>query len=185
MIAPGRWEGVFVLVSVFAHILVPLIALVAVAVIQFDKRIPMPEQIAEDGPLHPGDWGHRKHVHQSQAAGEVWAGVDGAAQHRNCAGHGDSRGAVHSCEALRDGAAQAGKGQLLFGGGCDSVGLLDRDLGSYVVMEALKMLAIAVGFALAFASGITVLVSLAMDPLERMRQRWVERGRDAVKAVRV
>jgi hypothetical protein len=38
-----------VLVSVFAHILVPLIALVAVAVIQFDKGIPMPAQIAEGG----------------------------------------------------------------------------------------------------------------------------------------
>jgi hypothetical protein len=37
------------LVSVFAHILVPLIALVAVAVIQFDKSIPMPAQIAEGG----------------------------------------------------------------------------------------------------------------------------------------
>lgn len=38
-----------VLISVFAHILVPLIALVAVAVIQFDKSIPMPAQIAEGG----------------------------------------------------------------------------------------------------------------------------------------
>jgi len=38
-----------VLVSVFAHIFVPLIALVAVAVIQFDKSIPMPTQIAEGG----------------------------------------------------------------------------------------------------------------------------------------
>ena len=37
------------LVSVFAHILVPLIALVAVALIQLDKRIPMQEQIAEGG----------------------------------------------------------------------------------------------------------------------------------------
>ena len=37
------------LVSVFAHILVPLIALVAVAVIQFDRSIPMPAQIAEGG----------------------------------------------------------------------------------------------------------------------------------------
>ena len=50
-------------------------------------------------------------------------------------------------------------------------------------MEAIKMLAIAVAFAVAFASAITVLVSWAMDPLERMRQRWVER--EAVKAVRV
>jgi hypothetical protein len=38
-----------VLLSVFAHIFVPLIALVAVSVIQFDKSIPMPAQIAEGG----------------------------------------------------------------------------------------------------------------------------------------
>ena len=37
------------LVSVFAHIFVPLIALIAVAVIQFDKSIPMPAQMAEGG----------------------------------------------------------------------------------------------------------------------------------------
>jgi len=74
---------------------------------------------------------------------------------------------------------------LLFGGGCDSVGLLDRDLGSNIVMEALKMLAFALGFAVAFASVITLLVSLAMDPLERMRLRWVEREREAVKVARV
>ena len=37
------------LLSVFAHIFVPLIALVAVSVIQFDKSIPMPAQIAEGG----------------------------------------------------------------------------------------------------------------------------------------
>jgi hypothetical protein len=44
-----RLRGVAMLVSVFAHIFVPLIALVAVAVIQFDKSIPMPVQIAEGG----------------------------------------------------------------------------------------------------------------------------------------
>jgi hypothetical protein len=38
-----------VLLSVFAHIFVPLIALVAVSVIQFDKSIPMQAQIAEGG----------------------------------------------------------------------------------------------------------------------------------------
>ena len=37
------------LVSLFAHILVPLIALVAVAVIQFDKSVPIPTQMAEGG----------------------------------------------------------------------------------------------------------------------------------------
>lgn len=37
------------LVSLFAHIFVPLIALVAVAVIQFDKNTPIPAQVAEGG----------------------------------------------------------------------------------------------------------------------------------------
>ena len=37
------------LVSMFAHILVPLIALVTVAVIQFDKASPVPVQVAEGG----------------------------------------------------------------------------------------------------------------------------------------
>ena len=175
------------LVSVFAHILVPLIALVAVALIQLDKRIPMQEQIAEGGAdlciLAIGATGSMFISPKLQEKfGPEWMMLLSIVI---VLGTVTLAGAVHSCEALRDGAAQAGKGQLLFGGGCDSVGLLDRDLGSYVVMEALKMLAIAVGFALAFASGITVLVSLAMDPLERMRQRWVERERDAVKAVRV
>jgi hypothetical protein len=36
-------------VSFFAHIFVPLIALVAVAVIQFDKNIPISVQAAESG----------------------------------------------------------------------------------------------------------------------------------------
>jgi len=49
MIAPVVEGGESLLVSVFAHIFVPLIALVAVAVIQFDKGIPMPAQIAEGG----------------------------------------------------------------------------------------------------------------------------------------
>jgi hypothetical protein len=38
-----------VLVPLFAHILVPLIALLAVAVIQFDKSVVIPEQMAEGG----------------------------------------------------------------------------------------------------------------------------------------
>jgi hypothetical protein len=49
MIISIAGRDVSVLVSVFAHIFVPLIALVAVAVIQFDKSIPMPVQIAEGG----------------------------------------------------------------------------------------------------------------------------------------
>jgi len=37
-----------------------------------------------------------------------------------------------------------------------------------------------------FSAGIiTFLVSLAMDPLERLRLRWVEREREAGKAARV
>lgn len=52
-------------------------------------------------------------------------------------------------------------------------------------MEALKMLAFALGFAVVFASVITLLVSIAIGPLERMRQRWVEREREAVKVARV
>jgi hypothetical protein len=38
-----------VLVSFFAHILVPLIALVTVAVIQFDWNTSIPVQVAEGG----------------------------------------------------------------------------------------------------------------------------------------
>jgi hypothetical protein len=38
-----------VLVPLFAHILVPLIALLAVAVIQFDRNIAIPAQMAEGG----------------------------------------------------------------------------------------------------------------------------------------
>jgi hypothetical protein len=52
-------------------------------------------------------------------------------------------------------------------------------------MEALKFLAGAFGFAVAFAGVVTFLVSLAIDPLERMRLRWVEREREAGKAARV
>lgn len=54
-------------------------------------------------------------------------------------------------------------------------------------MEALKVLAAAVIFAVIFASVITFLVGLAIDPLERMRLRWLEREREAeaAKAVRV
>jgi hypothetical protein len=51
-------------------------------------------------------------------------------------------------------------------------------------MEALKFLALEVGISVAVAGAFTFLVSLAMDPLERMRLRWVEREREAVKAAR-
>jgi len=52
-------------------------------------------------------------------------------------------------------------------------------------MEALKMLATAIGFAVAFGAAVTFLVSLAIAPLERMRRRCVEREREAVKVARV
>jgi hypothetical protein len=51
-------------------------------------------------------------------------------------------------------------------------------------MEALKFLGKAVGFALVFSAAITFLLNLAMDPLEQMRQRYIEREREAAKGVR-
>ena len=50
-------------------------------------------------------------------------------------------------------------------------------------MEALKLLAVAVGFAVAFAAAVTLLVGLAIGPLERLRQRWAAREREAAKIV--
>jgi hypothetical protein len=38
-----------VLVPLFVHILVPLIALLAVAIIQFDRKVSVPAQMAEGG----------------------------------------------------------------------------------------------------------------------------------------
>jgi hypothetical protein len=52
-------------------------------------------------------------------------------------------------------------------------------------MEALRFMALVVGMSVVVAGAITFLVSLAIDPLERMRLRWVEREREAVKAARV
>jgi len=52
-------------------------------------------------------------------------------------------------------------------------------------MQALKVLAITVGVSVAVAGALTFLVSLAMNPLERMRQRWVEREREAVKVAHI
>jgi hypothetical protein len=52
-------------------------------------------------------------------------------------------------------------------------------------MEALKFLALDVGISVAVAGAFTFLVSLAMDPLERMRLRWLERESEAGKAARV
>lgn len=51
-------------------------------------------------------------------------------------------------------------------------------------MEPLKTLAMAVAFSLVFAAGVTLLMSWLMEPLERMRQQWLERERQAVKEAR-
>ena len=52
-------------------------------------------------------------------------------------------------------------------------------------MAALKFLAFVVGMSVVTAGVITFLVGLAMDPLERMRLRWLEREREAGQAARV
>jgi hypothetical protein len=52
-------------------------------------------------------------------------------------------------------------------------------------MEALKFLAFIVVMSVLTAGVITFLVSLAINPLERMRLRWLEREREAGKAARV
>ncbi|MGO9646840.1 MAG: hypothetical protein ACLPOO_02180 [Terriglobales bacterium] len=50
-------------------------------------------------------------------------------------------------------------------------------------MEVLKVMSLTVAVSLAFATVITLAVSLALDPLERARQRWVAREREAGKIV--
>jgi hypothetical protein len=50
-------------------------------------------------------------------------------------------------------------------------------------METLKVLSLAVSVSLAVALVGTVIVSLGMDSLERLRQRWVAREREEVKIV--
>jgi hypothetical protein len=52
-------------------------------------------------------------------------------------------------------------------------------------VDALKFLASIVGMSVVAAAAITFLVSLAIDPLERMRLRWAERDRESVKVARV
>ena len=47
------------------------------------------------------------------------------------------------------------------------------------------MLGAALIFAVVFAGATTLIASLAMEPLERARRRYVERERRAVKALRV
>jgi hypothetical protein len=49
-------------------------------------------------------------------------------------------------------------------------------------MEALKFLALNLVLSLAAASLITYVAGLAMDPLERARQRWIQRAQETIKA---
>jgi hypothetical protein len=50
-------------------------------------------------------------------------------------------------------------------------------------VEVLKIVSLTVAISLGVAAVGTLLVSLALDPLERLRQRWVAREREAVKIV--
>jgi hypothetical protein len=52
-------------------------------------------------------------------------------------------------------------------------------------MEPLRVLGSALIFALVFAAAVTLIASLVMDPLERARQRYVERQNRATKALSV
>ena len=51
-------------------------------------------------------------------------------------------------------------------------------------MEVLKVMSLTVAVSLAVATTVTLLVGLMLDPLERLRQRWVAREREGVKIVR-
>ncbi len=99
------------LVAFFAHVLVPLIALVTVAVIQFDQRVALPLQVAEGGTdlciLAIGATGS---LFISPTLHEKFGSEWGADQHHDCAGHGDACGCVDSCEPLGNGAGSAGEG---------------------------------------------------------------------------
>ena len=50
-------------------------------------------------------------------------------------------------------------------------------------MEVLTVISLTVAVSLAIATAVTLLVSLALDPLERMRLRWVAREREGAKTV--
>jgi len=50
-------------------------------------------------------------------------------------------------------------------------------------MEALRIVSLAVGISLGVAALSTLLISLGMDSLERLRQRWVTHERAAAKIV--
>jgi len=50
-------------------------------------------------------------------------------------------------------------------------------------MEVLKVMSLTIGVSLVVAAGLALLVGLLLDPLERLRQRWVAREREAGKIV--
>jgi hypothetical protein len=50
-------------------------------------------------------------------------------------------------------------------------------------MEVLKIVSLTLAISLGIAAVGTLVVSLGMDPLERLRQRWVARASEAVKIV--
>jgi hypothetical protein len=52
-------------------------------------------------------------------------------------------------------------------------------------MEALRVFGTALIFAVVFGAAVTLIASLAMDPLERARQRYVEQERNSSKAPQV
>jgi hypothetical protein len=52
-------------------------------------------------------------------------------------------------------------------------------------MEALQVLGSALIFAIGFAGVVTLIAGLAMEPLERARQRYIERQRRTAKALSV
>ncbi len=50
-------------------------------------------------------------------------------------------------------------------------------------MEVFKVVSLTIAVSLGVAAVVSWLVSLALDPLERLRQRWVARERESAKIV--
>lgn len=103
------------LLSLCAHIFVPLIALVAVAVIQFDRSASIPAQVAEGGTdlciLAIGATGSM--FIQPWAAPEIRPWVDVVDKHHYCVGYRDPGGRVDSRKPLVDGRAGTCVDELL------------------------------------------------------------------------
>lgn len=49
----------------------------------------------------------------------------------------------------------------------------------------LKVMSLTVGFSLVIAAGLTLIVGLLLDPLERLRLRWVAREQEGADHVRL